>query len=154
MRDLRGNILQSLRHAGQQRPPPALKPQFGAIVICMHAAVPPVLTPAEAAVSAAGAHKRTAREGCLAIKTDASLNIPDSRAHAHVVSGRTDTITRWSSSELLTVPAVQSRPIGRHELGLGEFVQTLNALGVGILHKERRAYPRFHSRELDQLAQT
>jgi hypothetical protein len=44
-------------------------------------------------------------------------------------------------------------PIGRHELGLGDVVQTINPLGVAVLHQERRARTIFRPRELDQLAQ-
>jgi hypothetical protein len=45
------------------------------------------------------------------------------------------------------------RLIRRDELGFGEVVQTINALGVAVLHQERRARPTFRPRELDQLAQ-
>ena len=45
------------------------------------------------------------------------------------------------------------RPVGRHELGLGYVVQTINSLGVAVLHQERRARTIFRPRELDQLAQ-
>ena len=45
------------------------------------------------------------------------------------------------------------RPIRRHELGFGGVVQTINTLGVAVLHQERRALPRFRQREVDQLAQ-
>ena len=39
------------------------------------------------------------------------------------------------------------------ELGFDEVIQTINALGVAVLHQERRARPTFRPRELDQLAQ-
>ena len=35
------------------------------------------------------------------------------------------------------------RPIGRHELGLGDVVQTINSLGIAVLHLERRARTTF-----------
>jgi fibronectin type 3 domain-containing protein len=46
------------------------------------------------------------------------------------------------------------RLVRRDELGFGEVVQTMNALGVAVLHQERRARPIFRPRELDQLAHT
>ena len=45
------------------------------------------------------------------------------------------------------------RPIGPHELSLGDVVQTINSLGVAVLHQERRVRPSIRPRELDQLAQ-
>ena len=45
------------------------------------------------------------------------------------------------------------RPIGRDKLGVGEVVQTIDALGVAVLHQEHRARPILRPRELDQLAQ-
>ena len=45
------------------------------------------------------------------------------------------------------------RLIRRDELGFVEVVQTINALGVAVLHQEHRARPTFRPRELDQLAQ-
>ena len=45
------------------------------------------------------------------------------------------------------------RPIRRDELGFVEVVQTINALGVAVLHQEHRARPILRPRELDQLAQ-
>ena len=44
------------------------------------------------------------------------------------------------------------RLVRRDELGFGEVVQTMNALGVAVLHQECRARPIFRPRELDQLA--
>jgi hypothetical protein len=69
-----------------------------------------------------------------------------------LVSGRTDSITRWSSSELLTVHAMQYHPIGQQQ-GLGDAVQSTNALSVAVLQQEHRAGPIPRPRELDQLAQ-
>jgi hypothetical protein len=45
------------------------------------------------------------------------------------------------------------RLIRRDELGCGDAVQTVNALGVAVLHQEHRARPKARPRELDQLAQ-
>src|ERR1700704_4333811 len=45
------------------------------------------------------------------------------------------------------------RPIGPHGLGLGDVVQTINLLGVAVLHQARRARTKFRPREFDQLAQ-
>jgi len=45
------------------------------------------------------------------------------------------------------------RLIRRDELGY-EGAQTVNALGVAVVHQEHRARPVFRPRELDQLAQT
>ena len=56
-----------------------------------------------------------------------------------LVSGRTDSITRWSLPALLTLPAIALRLIRRDELGCVEVVQTINALGVAVLHQEHRA---------------
>ena len=46
------------------------------------------------------------------------------------------------------------RLIRRDELGCVEAVQTVNALGVAVLHQEHRARPKARPRDLDQLAQT
>ena len=43
-------------------------------------------------------------------------------------------------------------PVGRHELGLGDVVQTINSLDVVVLQQERGARTIFRPRELDHLA--
>ena len=45
------------------------------------------------------------------------------------------------------------RLIRRNELGCDEVAQTINALGIAVLHQERRARPILRRRELDYLAQ-
>ena len=45
------------------------------------------------------------------------------------------------------------RLIRRDELGFGEVIQAINALGIVELRQERRARPTFRPRELDHLAQ-
>ena len=45
-----------------------------------------------------------------------------------------------------------ARLVRRHELGVGDVVQTMNALCVVVQHQERRARPILRPRELDQLA--
>ena len=45
------------------------------------------------------------------------------------------------------------RLIRRNELGCDEVAQTINALGIAVLHQERRARPILRRRELDHLAQ-
>ena len=52
------------------------------------------------------------------------------------------------------VARITLRLIRREELGCVEAVQTMNALGVAVLHQEHRARPKARPRELDQLAQT
>ena len=51
------------------------------------------------------------------------------------------------------VARITLRLIRRDELGCVEAVQTMNALGVAVLHQEHRARPKARPRELDQLAQ-
>ena len=67
-------------------------------------------------------------------------------------SGGTDSIARWSLSTLLTFTHMV-RLIRRNELGCDEVAQTINALGIAVLHQERRARPILRRRELDHLAQ-
>ena len=43
--------------------------------------------------------------------------------------------------------------VRRDEPGYGQVVQTIDALGVAVLHQEHRARPKARPRELDQLAQ-
>ena len=45
------------------------------------------------------------------------------------------------------------RLIRRNERGCDEVAQTINALGIAVLHQERRARPILRRRELDYLAQ-
>jgi hypothetical protein len=51
------------------------------------------------------------------------------------------------------VARVTLRLIRRDELGCVDAVQTVNALGVEVLHQEHRVRPKARPRELDQLAQ-
>ena len=57
------------------------------------------------------------------------------------------------STGAVDVARIAVRLIRRDELGFGEVVQTINALGVAVLHQEHRARPKVRPRELDQLAQ-
>ena len=43
------------------------------------------------------------------------------------------------------------RLVRRDELGFGEVVQTINALGVAVLHQEHRARTVFRPREQEQV---
>jgi hypothetical protein len=51
------------------------------------------------------------------------------------------------------VARITLRLIRRDELGCVDAVQTVNALGVVVLHQEHRARPKARPRELNQLAQ-
>ncbi len=53
---------------------------------------------------------------------------------------------------LLTLPAMRVRLFRRNKLGC-EVVQTMDALGVAVLHQEHRVRPILRPRELDHLAQ-
>ena len=43
------------------------------------------------------------------------------------------------------------RLIRRDKLGFGEVIQTINALGVAVLHQKHRARTVFHPREQEQM---
>ena len=51
------------------------------------------------------------------------------------------------------VARITLRLIRRDELGCVEVVQTMNVLGVAVLHQEHSARPKARPRELAQLAQ-
>jgi hypothetical protein len=56
-------------------------------------------------------------------------------------------------TDAVDVARIALRLIRRDELGLVEVAQTINALGVAVLHQVHRARTIFRPRELDQLAQ-
>ena len=72
---------------------------------------------------------------------------------ACLVSGRTESITRYRLSALLTLPASAMGHVGLDELGFDEVLESIDALRVAVIQQDHRERRVFRPREQEWLAQ-